>query len=94
MNYRALRSAADLAPSCELLRADGGWSAVLRVPSVMSEDDLVLSLLTEDHVLAHPGYFFDFQSESFLVVSLLPPESDFRTGVSRILQRCDAGTRQ
>ncbi len=94
MNYRALRSAVDLAPSCELLRADGGWYAVLRVPSVMSEDDLVLSLLTEDRVLAHPGYFFDFQTESFLVVSLLPPEADFRTGVSRILQRCDAGTRQ
>ena len=92
MNYRALRSAVDLVPSCELLHADGGWYGVLRVPSVMSEDDLVLSLLTEDRVLAHPGYFFDFRTESFLVVSLLPPEQDFRAGVSRILQRCDAGT--
>lgn len=89
MNYRALRSAVALVPSCEVLHADGGWYAVLRVPSVTTEDELVLALLTEDRVLVHPGYFFDFQRESFLVVSLLPPVSDFRAGVARILERSD-----
>jgi alanine-synthesizing transaminase len=59
----------------------------------MPEDELVLSLLTDDRVLAHPGYFFDFQTESFLVVSLLPPAPDFAAGVSRILRRCDVSAR-
>jgi hypothetical protein len=88
-NYQALHARVTAVPSCELLRADGGWYAVLRVPSIMSEEDLVLSLLTESGVLVHPGYFFDFPGESFLVVSLLPPAEQFAEGLSRILSRFD-----
>ena len=61
---------------------------MLQVPSLESEEDLVLRLLGEG-VLAHPGYFFDFSRESFLVVSLLPPEAPFADGVSRILRHFD-----
>jgi aspartate/methionine/tyrosine aminotransferase len=88
-NYQALDARASEVLSCELLEADGGWYAVLRVPSIMSEEDLVLDLLAEDGVLVHPGYFFDFPRESFLVVSLLPPTDRFADGVSRILGRFD-----
>jgi aspartate/methionine/tyrosine aminotransferase len=87
INYAALRSAVGRTPSCELLHAEGGWYAVVRVPSLVSEENLVLSLLTEDRVLVHPGYFFDFPHETFLVLSLLPPEAVFTDGVARILQR-------
>ena len=58
-------------PSCSLLRADGGWSAVIRVPRLMPEEELVLNLLNEQGVLVHPGYFFDFAEESCVIVSLL-----------------------
>ena len=88
-NYQLLGARTTDVPSCELLEADGGWYAVLRVPSIMSEEDLVLGLLAEDGVLVHPGYFFDFPRESFLVVSLLPPTDRFADGVSRILGRFD-----
>jgi alanine-synthesizing transaminase len=88
-NYRALHARAGEVPSCELLHAEGGWYGVLRVPSIVSEEDLVVTLLAEDHVLVHPGYFFDFPHESFLVVSLLPPAEQFVDGVSRILSRFD-----
>ena len=64
-----------------VLTRDGGWYAVMQVPSLRSEEDLVLGLLTIDGVLAHPGYFFDFPRESFLVVSLLPPEAPFADGI-------------
>ena len=87
-NYRTLQRAAAVVPSCRVLRSDGGWYAVLQVPSLESEEDLVLRLLGEG-VLAHPGYFFDFSRESFLVVSLLPPEAAFADGVSRILRHFD-----
>ena len=66
-------TAAAGAPSCSVLRAEGGWSAVLRVPATRAEESLVLELLEHDGVLVHPGYFFDFPREAFLVVSLLPP---------------------
>ena len=72
-------------PACTLLHAEGGWSAVLRVPTLMPEEDLMLHLLTESSVLVHAGYFFDFPTESYLIVSLLPPDATFAAGVSRIL---------
>lgn len=90
-NYRVLKAQAAAVPSCEVLRADGGWYAVVRVPSLVSEDDLALTLLAEDSVLAHPGYFFDFPSESFLVLSLLTPGPVFVEGISRVLRRFDHG---
>jgi len=85
-NYRALRTAVAQAPSCAVLRSDAGWSAVLQVPTFESEEELVVSLLVRDGVLAHPGYFFDFARESFLVVSLLPPPDVFGDGLQRVLR--------
>jgi aspartate/methionine/tyrosine aminotransferase len=88
-NYRTLHARAGEVPSCELLHAEGGWYGVLRVPSIVAEEDLVVTLLAEDRVLVHPGYFFDFPHESFLIVSLLPPAEQFLDGISRILSRFD-----
>jgi len=73
------------APSCRVLDAEGGWSGVLHVPSLGTEEDLVLDLLKDERVLVHPGYFFDFPRESFLIVSLLAPEPVFDEGMRRVL---------
>jgi len=70
-----------------LLKVEGGWSATLEVPRYSSEEEWVLSLLAEDQVLAHPGYFFDFPREAFIVVSLLPAPEIFREAISRLLVR-------
>jgi alanine-synthesizing transaminase len=84
-NYRTLQEMIAAAPSCRLHPAAGGWYAVLQVPSFETEEDLVLRLLN-DGLLTQPGYFFDFPRESFLIVSLLPPEAAFVDGVSRMLR--------
>jgi alanine-synthesizing transaminase len=86
-NYDDLREMCARHPAVELLRADAGWSAVLRVPSRASEEELVLELLERDDVVVHPGFFFDFPHEAFLIVSLLPPPEIFREGTSRLLER-------
>jgi alanine-synthesizing transaminase len=86
-NYRCLTALSASAPSCRVLKASGGWYAVVQVPTLRSEEELVLDLLTRDGVLVHPGYFFDFPSESYLIVSLLTPEEPFATGVGRMLDR-------
>ena len=85
-NYRALRAAAAVHPAVELLEADGGWSAVLRVPARRPEEEMVLGLLEECDTLVHPGFFFDFPHEAFLVLSLLPTPDVFRDGVQRVLE--------
>jgi len=88
-NYAALQSLAAAVPTCRVLRADAGWYGVMQVPALATEDDLVVDLLARDGVLAHPGYFFDFAREAFLVVSLLTPPSDFAEGVGRLLRHFD-----
>jgi len=67
------------------LPVEGGWSAVLRVPRTRSDEDLVLDLLDQG-VLVQPGYFFDFESEGFIVVSLLTPEAELAAGIERIMR--------
>jgi len=89
-NDHELRTLAAAYPSIQVLPCEAGWSAVLRVPSMHTEEDLVIELLERDGVLVHPGFFFDFAHESFLVVSLLPERPAFVEGVTRVLERAHA----
>jgi alanine-synthesizing transaminase len=89
-NYRRLTEQVSAVPACRLLRAEGGWSAVLQVPAILPEEDLVIDLLQSEGVLAHPGYFFDFPREAFLILSLLTPPDALVEGVSRILACFDS----
>ena len=84
-NLEALRKAIDPGCPATLLEPEGGWSAVVRVPATRTEEERVTRLLEERDVLVHPGYFFDFPHEAFLVLSLLPPEDEFAEGVARVL---------
>ena len=86
-NLRVLRDAAAASPAVTVMNVEGGWSAVLQVPAYRSEEALVLELLTEDHVLVHPGFFFDFEREAYVVVSLLAEPSEFDRGIRRLLAR-------
>jgi aspartate/methionine/tyrosine aminotransferase len=86
-NHRRLVEQVADVPACRVLRAEGGWYGVLQVPSIGPEEDLVVALVEQDGVIVHPGYFFDFHRESYLIVSLLPPEAVFADGVDRILRR-------
>ena len=65
-------------------RPEGGWYAVVELPRVRSEDEWVLHLLNDRSVWVQPGYFYDFDREAFLVLSLLTPGDVFREGVERI----------
>jgi len=85
-NLTAARDVVRTYPACEVLRVEGGWSAVVRVPATRSEEALALGLLQEEHVLVHPGFFFDFPHEAFVVVSLLPPEDVFADAFERVLR--------
>jgi aspartate/methionine/tyrosine aminotransferase len=87
-NRRALGSALPAGAPCTLLPAEGGWSAILRVPATETDEAWAAELLTEDGVLTHPGYFFDLQGGTFLVLSLLPEPATFAEGIRRLVARC------
>jgi len=83
-NLAALRAAVSGSPAT-LLEPEGGWYAVLRIPATIGEEERVTRLLERSDVLVHPGYFFDFPHEAFLVLSLLTPEPDFAEGTARVV---------
>lgn len=68
------------------LHCDAGWYAVLRLPQVRSEEAWVMDLLRQENVLVAPGWFFDFESEPYVVLSLLTPPQVFEAGVRRLLR--------
>ncbi len=89
-NLTVLRAAGRRFASCDVLTVEGGWSAIIRVPSTRTEEALVLDLLEREHVAVHPGYFFDFPREAYLVVSLLPEPRQFAPAIERVLRRASA----
>jgi alanine-synthesizing transaminase len=88
-NLRALERAVQ-GSAVTLLFAEGGWYATLRLPSTKSERDWVFGLLEAEGVLVDPGWLFDFGSEPYVVLSLLTPESDFSSGVERLVRHVQA----
>ena len=88
-NYATLRQLCGACPTVDLLHADAGWSAVLRVAATASEEEITLDLLERDGVIVYPGFFFDFPREAFLIVSLLPEPRAFADGVRAVLGRVD-----
>ncbi len=84
-NLATLAAAVARLPALELAPPDGGWSAVLRVPNVLGEEELVLELLAAG-VGVHPGYLFDFPSDGWLVLGLLAPEQVHAAGVARLVE--------
>lgn len=76
--------------ACERLSVEGGWYAVLRVPVTRSDEELAIELVREKSVLVHPGHFFDFPRDGYLVLSLISVQLDFEEGVRAILDKLNS----
>jgi alanine-synthesizing transaminase len=83
-NRSFLQSAVARRNSAQLLDADGGWCAAVKINGERSDEDLAIGLLQKHRVIVHPGHFYDFPSEGHLVLSLIPPASAFEQGVERL----------
>ena len=89
LNYGVLRSLAADHPAFRVLPAEGGWSAVVQAPAVISDEERAITLVRETGVIVHPGYFFDFDRDGYLVVSLLVRPEELRAGASRMFHTMD-----
>ena len=88
-NLAWLRSSVAADSPCSILALEGGWYATMQVPRVRREEEWALELLGEDNVLVQPGFFYDFESEAFLVLSLLTAPDTFQEGCRRLLARVE-----
>jgi alanine-synthesizing transaminase len=71
--------------ACARLELEGGWYAVLRVPATRTDEEVALDLLEKKSVYVHPGHFYDFATDDYLIVSLIAPEHELAEGIKRIL---------
>ena len=76
--------------SCQRLKVEAGWYAILRVPVTQTDEQLAIDLLRRKSVLVHPGHFYDFPSDGYLVLSLITPSEDFSKAVQRVLETVNA----
>jgi alanine-synthesizing transaminase len=67
------------------LHVEGGWYAVVRIPVTQTDDELAVDLLRRDSVLVHPGHFYDFPTDGYLILSLITAPDDFAEGAKRLL---------
>jgi alanine-synthesizing transaminase len=86
-NLRGLRDLVPTDSAAQILKVEGGWYATVRVPRTKTEEQWCLELLEQDSVLVQPGFFYDFESEAYLVLSLLAPVDTFREGVEQMVRR-------
>jgi aspartate/methionine/tyrosine aminotransferase len=84
-NLEELRSQLGSEPAVQALRIEGGWYVTLQVPRTRTEEEWALALLRGANVLVQPGYFYDFETEAFLVLSLLTETWIFAEGLARML---------
>lgn len=91
-NLEELDSQLEQQSHCSRLTLEGGWYAVLRVPATRSDEDVAVQLLEEHGVYVHPGHFYDFASDGYLVVSLITREEDFERGIGILLAVLEAAS--
>ena len=90
-NWDALAASLGQDSPCTLLPMEAGWSAILRVPEIVNDEEWAVRLLEERGVLVQPGYFFDLRLGATLVLSLLTPPAIFDEGVTRLLTAVSHG---
>ncbi len=91
-NRAALAAAVKGVSDLELLPAEAGWAAILRLrgASANQEEELALQLLEQRGVWVHPGFFFDLEPAERLgpcahwVLGLLLEPADFARGAAAL----------
>ena len=76
--------------ACERLSVEGGWYAVLRVPVTRSDEELAIELVRDKSVVVHPGHFYDFPGDGYLVLSLITPAGEFAEGIRAALGKLNS----
>jgi len=85
-NLETLRRVAAGFPALSVPKVGGGWTALVRLPAVLSDEEIAVRLLSDWGVAVQPGFFFDLPNDGTIVLSLLTPEDIWRAGLDAIVE--------
>jgi aspartate/methionine/tyrosine aminotransferase len=85
-NLRTLDQLLAANSALQRLIIEGGWYAVLRIPVTKSDEEVAIELIERAGVVVHPGHFYNFPQDGFIVVSLITPEAEFEEGIARLVE--------
>jgi aspartate/methionine/tyrosine aminotransferase len=72
--------------------ADAGWYALVRIPSLRSDEEWAAHMAEHCGVLVHPGSFFGVERAGTMVVSLIVPPASLEEGMRRLLRGVEEAT--
>lgn len=75
--------------ACSRLKVEGGWYAVVRLPAIYDDQEFAVNLIDAKGVYVHPGHFYDFPGNSWLVLSLITTENAFADGLDLLLRQAN-----
>ncbi len=79
----SLEALRNVAGEVRLMEPQGGWAAVIEVPRVRTDEEWALEMVRRGYGL-QPGYFYDFEKDGRLVVSLLAEPARLREAVTAL----------
>lgn len=83
-NYEALIECVKNYPLLQVYKIEGGWNAIIKFPYNTLTEDLSEYLVTKYGVIVQPGYYFDFEKNDSIVVSLIVKKEIFTQGIETI----------
>lgn len=85
LNWGYLLEAAKNIPELTLFPPQGGWTATLEFPCTYCDEEWALRFLEKHGVYSFPGYFFDYDEPSLIVLSLLSETEVFLDGLPKMI---------
>jgi aspartate/methionine/tyrosine aminotransferase len=70
--------------AANILAVEGGWYIAVQLPRIRAEEEWAVELLERENVQTQPGFFYDFESEAFLILSLLTETAIFQEGIAKL----------
>ena len=75
-----------------LLPSSGGWYAIMQLPRTYDDEQWASLLAQEAKLIVQPGYFYDLEQDSCVVISLILQNQDLQTGIERLISAQQSST--
>lgn len=75
-------------PNISFHKPEGGMYLFAKIRGLgkLSDEDFVVKLMQETAIFAHPGYFYDYDEDLYILISFLMPQSKLKTNLEKLVK--------